>query len=64
MGAIQMGLGTLASIGVSMFDTRSSLPLVAIMASTSLVALTILYFGRKTIKTKVEASKDGAVAFH
>ncbi|CAM4350622.1 MFS transporter, DHA1 family, bicyclomycin/chloramphenicol resistance protein [Pedobacter westerhofensis] len=64
MGAIQMGLGTLASIGVSMFDTRSSLPLVSIMASTSLLALTILYFGRKTIKNKVEADKDGAVAFH
>jgi len=64
MGAIQMGMGTLASIGVSLFDTRSSLPMVAIMASTSLIALTILYFGRKRIKNKVEAGTDGAVAFH
>jgi DHA1 family bicyclomycin/chloramphenicol resistance-like MFS transporter len=64
MGAIQMGLGTLASIGVSLFDTRSSLPMVAIMASTSLIALTILYFGRKRIKNKIEAAADNAVAIH
>lgn len=64
MGAIQMGLGTLASIAVSMFDTRSSLPMVAVMASTSVIALCILYFCRKTIKTKVAADKDGAIAFH
>ena len=64
MGAIQMGLGTIASIGVSLFDTRSSLPMVAIMASTSIIALAILYFGRKNIKNKVEAGKDGAPAFH
>jgi DHA1 family bicyclomycin/chloramphenicol resistance-like MFS transporter len=65
MGAVQMGLGTLASIGVSLFDTRSSLPMVAIMASTSIIALAILFFGRKNIKEKVTADKDnpGAV-FH
>jgi len=64
MGAVQMGLGTIASIGVSLFDTRSSLPMVAIMASTSLIALAILYFGRKNIKLKVDAGKDGAAVFH
>ena len=65
MGAVQMGLGTLASIGVSLFDTRSSLPMVAIMASTSLLALTILFFGRKTIKTKIEANQQAAAgSFH
>lgn len=64
MGAIQMGLGTLASVGVSLFDTRSSLPMVAIMASTSLIALSILYFGRKNIKNKIVADKDSAPVFH
>jgi DHA1 family bicyclomycin/chloramphenicol resistance-like MFS transporter len=64
MGAVQMGLGTIASIGVSLFDTRSSLPMVAIMASTSLIALAILYFGRKNITNKVAAGKEGAPAFH
>jgi len=64
MGAVQMGLGTIASIGVSLFDTRSSLPMVAIMASTSLIALAILYFGRKNITDKIDAGKDGAPVFH
>ena len=64
MGAVQMGLGTIASIGVSLFDTRSSLPMVAIMASTSLIALAILYFGRKNITNKIDAGKDGAPVFH
>lgn len=64
MGAVQMGLGTIASVGVSLFDTRSSLPMVAIMASTSLIALSILYFGRKNIKNKIVADKDPAPTFH
>ena len=64
MGAVQMGLGTIASIGVSLFDTRSSLPMVAIMASTSLIALAILYFGRKNITNKIDAGKDSAPVFH
>jgi len=64
MGAVQMGLGTLASIGVSLFDTRSSLPMVAIMASTSILALSILYFGRKNITHKIVANKDAAAVFH
>lgn len=65
MGAIQMGLGTLASIGVSLFTARSSVPMVAIMALTSLIALIILLTGRKMIKNKVEVDKENAgVSFH
>lgn len=65
MGAIQMGLGTLASIGVSLFTARSSVPMVSIMASTSLIALIILLTGRKMIKNKVEVDKENAgVSFH
>lgn len=65
MGAIQMGLGTLASIGISLFTSKSSVPMVAIMASTSLIALIILVTGRKMIKNKVEVDKDNAgVSFH
>lgn len=65
MGAVQMGLGALASVLVSMFDTRSSVPMVAIMAATSIIALLILYIGRKNIKNKIEIDKDNAgVSFH
>jgi len=65
MGAVQMGLGALASVLVSMFDTRSSVPMVAIMASTSIIALIILYTGRKNIKNKIEIDKEiSSVSFH
>lgn len=65
MGAVQMGLGALASVGVSMFDAHSSVPMVAIMAFTSIIALFILYTGRKNIKNKVSVDKDGTnVSFH
>jgi len=65
MGAVQMGLGALASVAVSMFDTRSSVPMVAIMASTSIIALIILFTGRKNIVNKIGVDKDKAgVAFH
>ena len=65
MGAIQMGLGTLASIAVSLFDTHSSVPMVSIMAMTSILALAILYFGRKNIRVKIEADpENSAVSLH
>ena len=65
MGAVQMGLGALASVAVSMFDAHSSVPMVAIMASTSIIALFILYTGRKKIKNKVSIDKEYAgVSFH
>ena len=61
MGAIQMGLGTLASVAVSLFDAHSSVPMVSIMASTSILALAIIYFGRKNIKHKVELDKGSTM---
>src|SRR5206468_6291794 len=50
MGAMQLGLGALASAGVSVFNTHSALPMAAIMAGTSIVALLILLIGRRNIK--------------
>lgn len=65
MGAVQMGLGALASVAVSLFDTRSSVPMVAIMASSSIIAMIILYTGRKRIKNRIDVDKDNpGVAFH
>ncbi len=65
MGAVQMGLGALASVAVSMFDVHSSVPMVAIMASTSIIALFILYTGRKKIKNKVSVDKENTgVSLH
>ncbi|MGI4762474.1 MAG: multidrug effflux MFS transporter [Janthinobacterium lividum] len=60
MGAIQMGVGALASVGVSLFNGHSAIPMVAIMAAASLLALVVLLAGRQRIGT-VLAAPAGAV---
>lgn len=52
MGATQMGLGALASFCVSIFNNHTAIPMVSIMASTSLLALLILLVGRNRIRNK------------
>lgn len=49
MGAIQMGIGALASFGVSLFITKSAVPTASIMALSSILGLTILHFGKQKI---------------
>ncbi len=46
MGAIQMGIGAIASSLLSMFNTKSALPMVAVMAGSTLLAMLILLIGR------------------
>ncbi|HCN83617.1 MAG TPA: Bcr/CflA family drug resistance efflux transporter [Sphingobacteriaceae bacterium] len=50
MGALQMGIGASISALVGLFDVKSAVPMVAIMAGTSLLALLILLAGRKAIR--------------
>ncbi|MBC6989428.1 multidrug effflux MFS transporter [Hymenobacter sp. BT491] len=54
MGAIQMGMGSLASMGVSVFSNHTAVPMVTIMAATSLLALLLLLIGRRQIVEQVE----------
>lgn len=49
MGAIQMGIGALASVGVSLFNVKSAVPTVSIMALTSILAFIVLYFGKQKL---------------
>ena len=46
MGAIQMGVGAVASSLLSVFDTKSALPMVAVMAGSTVIAMIILLLGR------------------
>ncbi len=52
MGAIQMGLGALASVAVGVFVTDSILPVTMIFIGSSLLALVILNIGKKNIKSE------------
>lgn len=49
MGAIQMGIGAFASVGVSLFNVKSAVPTVSIMAISSVLAFMVLYFGRQKL---------------
>jgi DHA1 family bicyclomycin/chloramphenicol resistance-like MFS transporter len=62
MGAIQLGLGALASFAVGIFVKNSMLPMVMIMAVSTILALIILIFGKRNIKKTITTSHDEGVA--
>jgi MFS transporter, DHA1 family, multidrug resistance protein len=45
LGATQMGVGALASVGISVFNNGTAMPMVAIIAVTSVLALGVLVVG-------------------
>jgi len=49
MGAFQMGIGALATVALSLFNSRTALPMAGIMVLSSTLAFIILVFGRKAI---------------
>jgi DHA1 family bicyclomycin/chloramphenicol resistance-like MFS transporter len=61
MGAIQLGLGALASFAVGVFVKDSVAPMVIIMTSTTIIAFIVLNIGKRFIKEKVEVTKDDDV---
>lgn len=58
MGAIQLGLGALASFAVGIFVKDSVAPMVFIMTVTTIIAFIVLNIGKRFIKNKVEISTD------
>ncbi len=61
MGATQMGLGAFVSLLVGLFEVKSMIPMVAVMAGSSILALSVLLIGRRFIQAPVEAQTDGDV---
>ena len=49
LGCTQIGIAALASSGVGVFDSNDTVPIVALMAGTSLIALVILIIGQAKI---------------
>ncbi|GAB3919906.1 multidrug effflux MFS transporter [Larkinella terrae] len=58
MGALQMGMGTLISIFVSLFEVPSAVPMVLGMAGSATLALLVLVTGRRNIVHQVEVQQD------
>ncbi|HEX8268423.1 MAG TPA: multidrug effflux MFS transporter [Flavobacterium sp.] len=50
LGALQLGLGALASVAVGIFVKDSMVPMIAIMLAGTLLALLVLLIGRRKIK--------------
>lgn len=63
MGAIQLGLGALASFAVGIFVIDSVTPMVVIMTATTIIAFIVLNFGKRFITQKVElpAGEDSII---
>lgn len=55
MGALQMGLGALSSAAVSVLSNGTALPMTGVMAACSIVALCLLWAGRRKI---VQAARE------
>jgi DHA1 family bicyclomycin/chloramphenicol resistance-like MFS transporter len=64
MGAIQMGVGALASSLLSMFPMKSLIPMVAIMCFTSILAFLMLTLGKRKIKHISVADPDSSMVLH
>jgi len=56
LGALQLGLGALATLGIGVFNSRSAVPMAGIMVVSSVIALIILFAGMKKIGGRVEMS--------
>jgi DHA1 family bicyclomycin/chloramphenicol resistance-like MFS transporter len=62
MGAIQLGLGALASFAVGVFVKDSVAPMVLIMTVTTLIALVVLKIGKRFIKEQVVADTESEIS--
>ncbi|MFC5271989.1 multidrug effflux MFS transporter [Adhaeribacter terreus] len=58
MGAIQMGLGALATVVLSIFNDQTAIPMAVIMAGSALLALMILLLGRTFIRKNHSVSEE------
>ncbi|MFD0763653.1 multidrug effflux MFS transporter [Mucilaginibacter lutimaris] len=63
LGAFQMCIGSVVSVGISLFKSQSSIPMSAIMLAASSLALFVVLIGRRNIKERLE-SKVSSFAAH
>jgi DHA1 family bicyclomycin/chloramphenicol resistance-like MFS transporter len=64
LGTLQLGLGALSSFAVGWFNSRSAIPLAAIIAVTSALSLVVLLVGRRSVGKIVEAAAENSFAGH
>jgi DHA1 family bicyclomycin/chloramphenicol resistance-like MFS transporter len=52
LGFFQLGIGALASVGVSVFSNGTAMPMVAVIAGTSVLAVVVLGAGQGSLATR------------
>ncbi|MDT3403474.1 hypothetical protein [Mucilaginibacter terrae] len=63
MGALQLGFGALASMGIGFFHALTAVPLAAIMAASGVLAGVAYVLGKRAIKEPIAAGETG-MAIH
>lgn len=58
-GLIQWGIAGLSSVAVSMFKSRTPVPLAAIMTTTAILSLLILWIGSRDTRNAVREQRPG-----
>ena len=61
---MQLRIGALASVAVGMFTANSALPIAAIMAIKSILALLVLFWGHKNIGKLSSATLASSPLIH
>lgn len=64
LGALQLGLGAFTTLGVSVFNSRSAVPMAGTMAASSIIAFGILLIGQRKIRNQVEATDSPVLTGH
>ncbi|MNK08463.1 Bicyclomycin resistance protein [compost metagenome] len=64
LGAMQLGLGALASMAVGIFVKDSMVPMIVIMTSSTIIALIVLLIGRRNITVLTETTDTDNVMVH
>jgi len=61
LGALQLGIGAIASMLVGIFVKTSMVPMIAIMAGSTIIALLILLIGKRNIVSVKESDSENIV---
>jgi MFS transporter, DHA1 family, multidrug resistance protein len=64
LGCTQIGVAALASGCVGLFDSSDTVPIIALLSATSIVAWVILGIGRRKITAPVAATEDAGQVVH
>jgi DHA1 family bicyclomycin/chloramphenicol resistance-like MFS transporter len=63
LGFLQIGVSSVASASIGIFDSHTMLPVVLILAATSWTGMAILIFGSRKITTLRFVEENGASPF-